>query len=86
MPFAGASYPGYYGLEAEAKRQAVNRWIRDAGAFDAVVDFDAAPRVPNRPEQLMVAFDCGDHLHLNDASHRKMAETVNLDTLASSKR
>jgi lysophospholipase L1-like esterase len=86
MPFAGASYPGYYDLEAEAKRQAVNRWIRDARAFDAVVDFDAALRDPNRPEQLMVAFDCGDHLHLNDAGYRKMAETVNLDTLASSKR
>jgi lysophospholipase L1-like esterase len=85
-PFAGATYPGYYDAEAEAKRQTVNRWIRDAGVFDAVVDFDAALRDPNHPEQLMPAFDCGDHLHPNDAGYRKMGETVNLDVLAGSKR
>ncbi len=86
MPFAGTTYPGYYDAGAEAKRQAVNRWIRDAGAFDAVVDFDAALRDPSRPQQLMAAFDCGDHLHPNDAGYRKMAQTVDLDTLIGSKR
>ena len=82
LPFAGTPYPGYYNTEAESKRQAVNRWIRGAHAVDAVVDFDAALRDPNRPEQLMAAFDSGDHLHPNDAGYREMAETVNLDTLS----
>ena len=86
LPFAGTAYPGYYGAEAESKRQAVNRWIRGAHAVDAVVDFDAALRDPNRPEQLMAAFDSGDHLHPNDAGYRVMAETVNLDTLSDPKR
>jgi lysophospholipase L1-like esterase len=85
LPFAGTAYPGYYDAEAESKRQAVNRWIRGGHAVDAVVDFDAALRDPNRPEQLMAAFDCGDHLHPNDAGYRKMADTVNLDTLVSPK-
>ena len=31
----------------------------------------------------MTVFDCGDHLHANDAGYRKMAETVNLDVLVS---
>jgi lysophospholipase L1-like esterase len=86
LPFGGTTYPGYYNAEAEAKRQAVNRWIRGAHAVDAVVDFDAALRDPNRPEQLMAAFDCGDHLHPNDAGYREMAETVNLDILPDPKR
>src|ERR1700728_4824000 len=33
----------------EAVRQAVNAWIRDAGAFDAVVDFDKGLRDPEHP-------------------------------------
>jgi len=33
----------------EAKRQAVNEWIRTSGAFDIVVDFDAALRDPVDP-------------------------------------
>ncbi len=85
LPFAGAEYPGYYDAEAEGKRQAVNRWIREAKVFDAVVDFDAALRDPIRSDHLLAAFDCGDHLHPNDAGYRKMAEAVNLDGLTVSK-
>src|SRR3982074_944671 len=33
----------------ETKRLAVNAWIRDGGAFDAVVDFDQALRDPAHP-------------------------------------
>jgi lysophospholipase L1-like esterase len=85
-PFAGTVYPGYYSAEGEAKRQAVNRWVREGHAFDAVVDFDGAVRDPSHPDQLTAAFDCGDHLHPNDAGYRKMADSVNLDLLAETQR
>jgi lysophospholipase L1-like esterase len=85
LPFAGAQYPGYYDVEAEHKRQAVNRWIRESNAFDFVVDFDAALSDPNHSDHLLAAFDSGDHLHPNDAGYRQMAETVNLDALTGPK-
>ena len=66
LPFAGTAYAGCYYAQAESNWQAVNRGIRDAYAVDGVVDFDAALRDPNRPEQLMAAFDSGDHLHPNE--------------------
>ena len=35
--------------EVDAERQAINAFIRSAGAFDGVVDFDLATRDPRRP-------------------------------------
>lgn len=58
------------------KRQAVNRWIRTAGAFDAVSDFDAALRDPADPERLRPAYDFGDGLHPNDAGAAALARVV----------
>ena len=45
-PYEGASY---YRENGEAIREAVNAWIRTSGAFDAVVDFEAATREPATP-------------------------------------
>jgi lysophospholipase L1-like esterase len=76
-PFAGSDY--YHPLPAnEADRQAVNRWIRTPGNFDAVVDFDAALRDPAQPSRLRPAYDSGDHLHPNPAGYRAMAQAVPL--------
>ena len=36
----------------EKHRVAVNDWIRNSGAFDAVADFDAALRDPEIPTQM----------------------------------
>jgi len=72
-PFAGAYY---YSKDKEATRQAVNRWIRTSKAFDAVVDFDAAIRDPEHPEQIRGAYNDGDHLHPNDAGYKAMADAV----------
>ena len=74
-PFQGAAY---YSAAAEAKREAVNQWIRTSGAFDGVIDFDAAVRDPASPLQLLPAYDSGDHLHPNDAGYRAMAAAVSL--------
>ena len=74
-PYQGA---GYYSEAGEAVRSAVNEWIRTSGAFDAVIDFDAATRDPASPKRLLPAYDPGDHLHPNDAGYRAMAEAIDL--------
>jgi lysophospholipase L1-like esterase len=77
-PSEGAIYPGYHTAEGEAKRQAINQWIRNSGAFDAVFDFDAALRDPNHPTRLLPAYDSGDHLAPNDAGNAAMADAIDL--------
>jgi lysophospholipase L1-like esterase len=72
-PFQGA---GYFSVAGEAKREAVNQWIRTSGAFDGVIDFDRAVRDPASPLTMLPAFDSGDHLHPNDAGYRTMATTA----------
>jgi lysophospholipase L1-like esterase len=75
LPYEGAAY---FREAGETIRQAVNTWIRTSGAYDAVVDFDAATRDPVSPGRLRAEFDPGDHLHPNDAGYRAMAEAVDL--------
>lgn len=75
-PFEGATY---FSQEAEAKREAVNKWIREGGAFDGVIDFDAAVRDPEHPTKLLPAFDSGDHLHPSDAGYKAMGDAVDLN-------
>lgn len=62
----------------EEIRQTVNRWIRTKGYFDAVVDFDAAIRDPERPIRLNPRFDPGDHIHPNDRGNQVMADAFDL--------
>jgi lysophospholipase L1-like esterase len=79
VPFGGsnAGYGGDYGSAyGESQRQAVNAWIRTSGAFDGVIDFDAALRDSTDPSRLQPAYDSGDHLHPSDAGYRRMAEEV----------
>lgn len=75
-PFEGSSY---WTPEGEAKRQALNEWIRTSKAYDGVIDFDAAVRDPNAPTKLHSQYDPGDHLHMNDAGYRAMANAIDLD-------
>lgn len=76
-PFTGSDY--YHpGPLTEADRQAVNRWIRAPGHFDAAIDFDSIIRDPPDPDRLMPAFDSGDHLHPSPAGYRAMGEGVPL--------
>ncbi|MEJ2633428.1 MAG: SGNH/GDSL hydrolase family protein [Acidihalobacter sp.] len=62
----------------EAVRRKVNAWIRSSGAFDAVVDFDAALRDPAHPTRLLPRYDSGDHVHPSDAGYAEMARVVPL--------
>jgi len=80
-PYLGSDY--YHpGPLSEADRQVVNAWIRQAGHFDAVIDFDKVVRDPRHPDRLLPAFDCGDHLHPSPAGYRAMAEAVQLSLFA----
>jgi lysophospholipase L1-like esterase len=64
--------------EREAKRQALNEWIRHGGAYDGVIDFDAVTRDPAHPGAFLPAYDSGDHLHPSDAGYRAMGEAIDL--------
>ena len=63
---------------AETKRENINRWIRDGGAFDGVIDFARALADPLNPQRLNPVYDSGDHLHPNDAGYRAMANAIDL--------
>lgn len=86
-PFGG--HDGYDDAAGcrEAARQQVNDWIRagtGAGTHaGAVADFDAAVRDPLRPARLRGDFDSGDHLHLNPAGYRALAEAFPVRVLTS---
>jgi lysophospholipase L1-like esterase len=77
----GTPLEGHHSPEKDKVRQAVNRWIRESGAFDAVVDFDALLRDPARPSRLKAAMDSGDHLHPGDAGYKAMAAAIDLEAL-----
>jgi lysophospholipase L1-like esterase len=79
--FHGNPLFGYYGEAKEAKRQAVNEWIRTSGAFDGVIDFDAMTHDPNNPKHIRAEFDSGDHLHPQDTGYEAMAEGIDLEML-----
>jgi len=78
MPFEGFTYANYFTPEGEADRRKINEWIRTSGRFDAVIDFDAATRDPDRPSRLSAAVDGGDHLHPSAAGYRIMADAIDL--------
>ncbi|WP_206518613.1 SGNH/GDSL hydrolase family protein [Stakelama tenebrarum] len=69
---------GAYTPAREAERQAVNAWIRESGAFDAVIDFEAALRDPDHPMRMLPQWDYGDHLHPNDAGYLRMGDCIDL--------
>jgi lysophospholipase L1-like esterase len=79
--FKGSPMEGYYTAEKEKIRLAVNEWIRTSGAFDGVIDFDKTTEDPNKPGYIRADYDCGDHLHPNDAGYKAMADSVDLDML-----
>ncbi|MEU5922590.1 SGNH/GDSL hydrolase family protein [Streptomyces antimycoticus] len=78
LPFKGGEY---HTPRSEAKRAAINEWIRTSGAFDAVVDFATVMASPSDPLRLDPAYDSGDFKHPNDVGYRRMAEAIDLATL-----
>jgi lysophospholipase L1-like esterase len=77
-PCEGAAIPGYYSETKESLRGMVNKWIRNGGAFDGIIDFDATLRDPNHPTRLLPKFASKDHLHPNDAGYKAMADSIDI--------
>jgi lysophospholipase L1-like esterase len=77
-PVGSSVFPGFFTPENEAKRQAVNAWIRTTDRFDAVVDFDLVARDRSDPTRLLPAFNSDDGVHLNDAGYQALANAFNL--------
>jgi lysophospholipase L1-like esterase len=79
MPFENETFlVGAWTPAREAVRQVVNAWIRDGGAFDAVIDFDKGVRDPEHPAILLPIYDCGDHLHPSDIGYNRMGDIIDL--------
>ena len=75
-PYGGSEY--YHpDTQNEADRQAINAWFRTPGNVDAVIDFDAVMRDPERPTHLRPAYD-SDGLHPSIEGYRAMGEAVDL--------
>ena len=83
----GSTNAAHGSAEEDAKRKALNEFIRGAGLFDGVADFDAATRdgvsgglraefVPDS-----TVGGPGDRLHPNRAGYLAMAGAVNLKSL-----
>ena len=81
-PFEGTTLaPGYWTPAKEPLRLQLNAWLREGGAFDAVVDADRVLRDPAHPSRLLPAFDSGDHLHPGDAGYAALAAAIPLAAL-----
>lgn len=77
-PNGSTTIPRVHTPENEAKRQAMNHWIRTSREFDGVADYDLALRDPSDPLRLLPAYDSGDGIHPNNAGHEAMARAVAL--------
>lgn len=78
-PFENESFMlGAWTPEGEAKRLAVNEWMRTAGAFHAVIDFDKELRDPDHPARMLPVYDNGDHLHPGDVGYNRMGDVIDL--------
>jgi lysophospholipase L1-like esterase len=75
LPFQGFTYwtPAH-----EARRQAVNKWMKSSGVFDGVIDFASAVSDAGDPSRLSRGKDSGDHLHPNDAGYASMGNAIDL--------
>ncbi|GAB2882698.1 SGNH/GDSL hydrolase family protein [Pseudoduganella ginsengisoli] len=81
LPREGATRPLPHTASMEAKRQAVNQWIRTGGVFDGYIDFDAVLRDPAHPSRQLATLNSGDATHPNDAGYFAMANAVDLARL-----
>ncbi len=80
IPRGGPEGTTGWSADREARRQAVNAWIRSEAPFDGVLDFAAVlgggPPIEGS-ESIRAEFNC-DYTHPNAAGYRAMAEMIDL--------
>jgi len=81
MPFKGNT--GYDNAYSQRCRDLVNAWIRNSGAYDAVIDFDRVMRNPQDTLRLVESFQ-NDFLHPTAAGYQTMGNAVDLDLFVDS--
>lgn len=74
-PYGGA---GYFSEKGEQVREDVNRWIRESGTLDGVIDFDKVTRDAQDPTRFDPKCDSGDHLHPADGGYKTMGDSIDL--------
>ena len=78
-PFENETFlVGAWTPERDAIRVTVNEWMRSAGAFHAVIDFDKFLRDPEHPARMLPIYDNGDHLHPGDVGYNRMGDVIDL--------
>ncbi len=81
----GSSSPAHGSAEQDARRKALNDFIRTSGTFDGVIDFDRATLDPRsgglKPEFVpeSTAGGAGDKLHPNRTGYLAMGGAIDLD-------
>ena len=75
-PVAGNT--GWNDAKTKARNE-VNAWIREGGAFDAVIDFDRVVRSATNSDLLNVTYNCGDGIHPSPLGYFRMGRSVDLD-------
>ncbi|MBQ9268703.1 MAG: hypothetical protein IJ206_04190 [Oscillospiraceae bacterium] len=70
-------YPSYNEASARVRNE-INAWIREAGAFDYVLDFAALLCDPADSERLAPGFGLGDGLHPNPVGGAAAAERIDV--------
>ena len=73
-PFKNSNY---YSASNESTRNSINAWIRAAGNFDGVIEFDKAIQDPKDPAAMQASLSNGG-LHPSDAGYKKMGECIDL--------
>ncbi len=74
-PYGGSDM---YSQAGDDAREQITAWIRTSGAFDGVLDFDAAWRDPADPTRIREDLHMGDHLHGNDDGYAVLARSIDL--------
>jgi lysophospholipase L1-like esterase len=84
----GAGGGNHGSADEDAKRKALNEFIRNSGLFDGVADFDKATIDPQtgglRPEMVpeSTTGGAGDKLHPNRAGYQAMGMSIDLRLFA----
>lgn len=68
----------YYTDYHENARNIVNKWIRNSGSFNAVIDFDKVLRNPEDSLSILPSAHSGDFLHPNESGYKMMGEAIEL--------